>query len=59
MAIWNHLMYTDPYSYMGPSYVPQTHMAIWNHLMYSYMGPSYVPQTHMAIYGSILCTLPK
>ena len=28
-------MYTDPYSYMGPSYVPQTHMAVWNHLMYT------------------------
>ena len=28
---------------MGPSYVPQTHIAI-------IMGPSYVPQTHMAIW---------
>ena len=32
---------------MGPSYVPQTHMAIWVHLMY--IRPIW-------LYGSILCT---
>ena len=66
-------MYTDPYSYMGPSYVPQTHiMAIWVQLVYSAQiiapisqgltqtTPLYIRWTHIKdtfYHGTILCQL--